>query len=208
MDNISSNVTAISLAVVMLVWFIFAGTFLLGFARNLVMKKDDSARGKTRANNSFIGIALQGLGFGLVWALQRRPFLSPLIEDQYILNIILQILAIAVVIFSIWLATSAIRELGKQWSFAARLIEEHKLVTSGVYRIVRHPIYTAMLGMLLATGIVFTHWIVLIIAVIVFLVGTRIRTSAEEKLLRAAFPVEYDEFAARIPALVPFVKIF
>ena len=51
------------------------------------------------------------------------------------------------------MANSAIKELGKQWSFQARLIEDHKLVTSGVYQIVRHPIYAAMLGKLLATGI-------------------------------------------------------
>ena len=102
---------------------------------------------------------LQGLGFGIVWAVRRSPMFSPLIVDQYLLNIVLQILAALIAGGSVWLAMSAIRELGKQWSLQARLIEGHKLVTTGVYQIVRHPIYTAMLGMLIATGMVFSHWI-------------------------------------------------
>ncbi|MEP6923546.1 MAG: isoprenylcysteine carboxylmethyltransferase family protein [Pyrinomonadaceae bacterium] len=209
MNNISFYATMTSFTIVILVWFIFAGTFWFGFAKNLLARKDVSAvREKTRSNNSFVGIAFQGLSFGLVWGLHRDPFLSPFIDEQYFLNVVLQILAIALVVFSIWLARSAINELGKQWSFAARLIEDHKLITSGVYRIVRNPIYTAMFGMLLATGIAFSHWIVLLIAVVVFLIGARIRITAEEKLLRAAFPAEYDEFAGRVPALIPFVKIF
>lgn len=209
MDNISFDATAISFTVVVLVWVVFAATFWFKFFKNLLAKKDQTAEmEKTRSNNSFAGIALQGLSFGLVWALHRNPFLSPFIDGQYFLNVILQMLAIALVIFSIWLAISAIRELGKQWSFAARLIEDHKLVTSGVYRLVRNPIYMAMFGMLLATGIAFSHWIILTIAVVVFLIGARIRIKAEENLLRGMFPAEYDEFAARVPALIPFVKIF
>ena len=209
MDNISFYATAISFTVVFLVWVVFVAIFWIRFAKSLLVKKDVAAeREKARSNNSFVGIALQGLSFGLVWGLRRAPFLSPLIDGQYLLNVVLQVFAVALVIFSIWLAISAISELGKQWSFAARLIEDHKLVTSGVYRIVRNPIYTAMFGMLLATGIAFSHWIVLIVAAVIFLIGARIRIKAEENLLRGMFLSEYDRFAARVPALIPFVKIF
>ena len=102
---------------------------------------------------------------------------------------------------------SAIKELGKQWSLQARLIEDHKLVPGGVYQIVRHPIYTAMLGMLIATGIVVSHWLILLIAVAVFIIGTKIRTVSEEKLLRDAFGGEFEDFAAKVPGLIPFLKI-
>jgi protein-S-isoprenylcysteine O-methyltransferase Ste14 len=100
----------------------------------------------------------------------------------------------------------AIKELGKQWSLEARLIEGHKLVSTGVYQIVRHPIYTAMLGMLVATGIVFSHWIALVAAIAVFLIGTRIRTQIEERLLRDAFGREFEDWRAKVPGLVPFVR--
>jgi protein-S-isoprenylcysteine O-methyltransferase Ste14 len=49
------------------------------------------------------------------------------------------------------LTGSAVCALGKQWSIAARVVEGHELITDGPYRIVRHPIYAGMLGLLVAT---------------------------------------------------------
>jgi len=51
---------------------------------------------------------------------------------------------------------AAVQRLGKQWSIAARVTEDHELVTEGPYRIVRNPIYTGMFGMMVATAIVGT----------------------------------------------------
>lgn len=201
MEQISFYVTAFSFAVVIAAWFVFAGTFLL-------RKKPKDAKDTRRAPKSFLGIALQGVAFGLVWALHRTPFLSPFIENQYLLNIIFQIFAALLAVGSVWMAKSAIRELGKQWSFQARLVEDHKLVTSGVYRIVRHPIYAAMLGKLIATAFILTHWSVAIIAIVIFLIGTKIRTVSEEKLLREAFPEEYQNYSAQVAGFVPFVRLF
>lgn len=135
------------------------------------------------------------------------PFASPFIDEQFAVNIALQTISILLAIWSVWLASSAIRELGKQWSLQARLIEGHKLVTGGVYQIVRHPIYTAMFGMMLATGLVFSHWSALAAAVIVFVIGTRIRTNTEERLLRDAFGKEFEEWKAKVPGFIPFVKL-
>ncbi len=199
MEKISYDATIISLSILMLGWIIFAIRFLF-------WKKPASAPDAKRSNISIIGIVLQGVGFAFVWGL-RREFFSPLIFEQFTLNVIFQILGIVIGICSVWLAVSAIEELGKQWSLAARLTENHKLITSGVYRIVRHPIYTAMFGMMLATGFAISHWIALPIAIIIFFIGTKIRTIAEEKLLRDAFPAEYEEYAANVSAIIPFSKI-
>ncbi len=199
-EQISYYANLASFGVVIILWFIFAGTFLL-------RKKPESAPDAKRAPASWIGLVLQGLGFGIVWAVRRTPFASPFIDEQFSANIALQIISILLAIWSVWLASSAIRELGKQWSLQARLIEGHKLVTSGVYGIVRHPIYTAMFGMMIATGLVFSHWIALAIAVIVFIAGTRIRTNLEESLLRDAFGEEFEVWKAKVPGLIPFVKI-
>ena len=199
MEIISYYATIIALSILMIGWIAFAVRFFL-------WKKPASAPDSKRSNVSIIGLILQGLSLGLVWSVQREHF-SPFISEQFTINIILQILTVAVAFSSVWLAVSAIAELGKQWSLTARLTENHKLITSGVYGIVRHPIYTAMFGMMVATGFVISHWIALPIAIIVFLIGTKIRTNAEEKLLRDAFPSEYKEYAARVAPLIPFVKI-
>jgi protein-S-isoprenylcysteine O-methyltransferase Ste14 len=199
MEQTSYYLSIAAFVLVIICWFIFAGTFLL-------RKKSASAADKTSAPRSLLGIVLQGLGFGMVWGLHRTPLFSPLIDSQYVLNIVFQVIAVVLAAGSVWIANSAIRELGKQWSLQARLIEGHKLVTGGVYQIVRHPIYTAMLGKLLATGIIISHWLVVLIAVVIFIIGTLIRTRSEEKLLRDAFGKDYEEWAARVPGFIPFVK--
>jgi len=96
-----------------------------------------------------------------------------------------------------------VRTLGKQWALAARLVEGHKLITVGPYAYVRNPIYTGMLGILIATGLAMEHWIALIAAIVFFAVGTVIRVRSEEKLLRGAFGEEFEEYARRVPAVLP-----
>ena len=132
---------------------------------------------------------------------------SEYFSGQHVMNIVLQLLAVALAAFSVWLAMSAVRELGKQWSLQARLVEGHKLITSGVYQTVRHPIYTAMLGMLIATGLAYSKWLPTLVGVVVFIIGTKIRTVFEERLLIDAFGSDFSDWKAKVPGLIPFVKI-
>jgi protein-S-isoprenylcysteine O-methyltransferase Ste14 len=60
-----------------------------------------------------------------------------------------------------------------------------------------------MLGMLIATGLAMEHWIATIVAVVVFMGGLVIRVRTEEKLLRSAFGAGFEEYAKRVPAVLP-----
>ena len=64
------------------------------------------------------------------------------------------LVACALVAFALWMISAAVRTLGKQWALAARVVEDHALITNGPYRIVRHPIYSGMFMMMIATGLV------------------------------------------------------
>ena len=98
---------------------------------------------------------------------------------------------------------AAVRTLGKQWAIAARIVEDHQLITEGPYRLVRNPIYSGMFGMLIATGLVVSVWWALLPAIIVFWYGTSIRVRSEEQLLRESFGAKFEEYASRVPPLVP-----
>ena len=76
-------------------------------------------------------------------------------------------------------------------------------MTEGPYSLVRNPIYTAMFGMLLATGLVATRWPGFIVAIIIFLIGTVIRVRSEEHLLREQFGADFDGYAHRVRAFIP-----
>ncbi len=113
------------------------------------------------------------------------------------------ILVIVVVIVSLWMISAAVRVLGKQWSLQARVLEDHKLVREGPYRFVRHPIYTGMLGMIVAGGLAWSHWIGFLIALVLFAIGTAIRVRSEERLLREQFGSAFDDYKRSVPAVVP-----
>jgi protein-S-isoprenylcysteine O-methyltransferase Ste14 len=113
---------------------------------------------------------------------------------------------IALLAGSIWMASAAVGALGKQWSYAARLVEGHALITEGPYSLVRHPIYAGLFGMMLATALVMTYWLVLPVAIIVFLIGANIRIRSEEKLLRDEFGAAYETYARSVPALIPWPR--
>jgi protein-S-isoprenylcysteine O-methyltransferase Ste14 len=189
----------LTFTVVMLSWFAFAAVFAL-----FLRKKAPSAPDSKREPTSIVGIALQGVGYAFVWML-RRPAFSPIVSASKFVEIVLAVFTMTVAIGSVWFCSAAVRTLGKQWSITARVLEGHKLVTEGPYNVVRNPIYTGMFGMLLATGLAISHWIGLLIAIVVFAVGTAVRVRSEEKLLREAFGEEFEAYARRVPAVVPFL---
>ena len=187
----------LAFAVMILSWFAFVVVFLL-------QEKPASAPESKRERSSIFGIALQGLAYAIVWTIHRPPF-TPIAPMSKSFEIALAILTMALAIGSVWFCSAAIRTLGKQWSLAARLVEGHKLITEGPYGVVRNPIYMGMFGMLLATGLAISNWIGLLIATVVYAIGTAIRVRSEEKLLREAFGAEFEAYARRVPALVPFL---
>ena len=181
--------------IVMICWFVFAGNFLL-------RKKPPSPPDQKREPGSLFGVVLQGVSYAIVWGVHRTMF-TPFVSHSESLALAASVLAIIAAISSVWLTMSALKTLGKEWSLTARLVEGHQLATSGPYAYVRHPIYTGMLGMLVATGLAVSHWTALPGALVVFFVGTVIRVRSEERLLRGAFGEQFERYARRVPALLP-----
>jgi protein-S-isoprenylcysteine O-methyltransferase Ste14 len=195
-----SNPTPIALATlfgVMLSWIFFAGIFLF-------RKRPPKAPEAKRDRFASLGIVLQMCGYFLVWFQHpRRPFLPPVVALAGVSGIVFSVFTVAIAAGSAWLIESAIRTLGKQWALRARLVEGHKLITEGPYAWVRNPIYTGMLGMLIATGLAMEHWLATIVAIPIFVVGLVIRVRSEEKLLRTAFGEEFEAYARRVSAVLP-----
>jgi protein-S-isoprenylcysteine O-methyltransferase Ste14 len=185
--------------------FAFVVLCRLSFAAAFAFKKSppggDAASERKRECASVFGIALQGAGYAVAWGFHRQYFTTPSASDA--LNVALAVLAAALAVFSVLFVVSAARTLGKQWSLAARVVEGHKLVTEGPYRVVRHPIYTGMLGMLLATCAATTIPAAVPFAILVFLVGTLIRVRSEEKLLCETFGADFNDYSRRVRGFIP-----
>jgi len=100
----------------------------------------------------------------------------------------------------------AVAHLGRQFRISAGLYEDHQLVRTGPYGLVRHPIYTSFLSLTSATGLLLTRWPWLAISLLLFLAGTEIRARAEDRLLESRFGAGFTEYKKEVPAYLPFVR--
>jgi protein-S-isoprenylcysteine O-methyltransferase Ste14 len=94
--------------------------------------------------------------------------------------------------------------LGHRFSGLVAIQPGHSLVTSGVYRVIRHPSYLGLLVSSLGWGLAFRSGVGIVLTALLIPVLVA-RMNAEERLLRANFGDEYDTYRARTSRLIPGV---
>jgi protein-S-isoprenylcysteine O-methyltransferase Ste14 len=151
----------------------------------------------TRDRSARWGLLLQAAGFAVVWSgvSRRVPPGTARVAG-----------ALAFFALAAALSWTAVRALGRHWRIEAGLDSDHELVRSGPYRIVRHPIYTSMLGMLVATGLLVAAWPVLAAALALEIAGTEVRVRVEDALLAARFGETFAQYRRAVSADVPFLR--
>ena len=115
------------------------------------------------------------------------------------------IIGLILVIGGIWIRWTAVRTLGRLFTGFVAIKSDHRLVTSGIYRIVRHPSYTGLLVAHTGLGLSLASWVSLSMSTIPFVVATFYRMPVEESALRNAFGREYDDYARSTRRLVPWL---
>lgn len=95
--------------------------------------------------------------------------------------------------------------LGTMWAGVPMVREHHELRTDGPYRLVRHPIYTGLLGLLIGSMLAcgFGVWIALTVVAIPWLLN---RVRIEDGLMAGQFGTSYEAYRARVPALIPWPR--
>lgn len=152
-----------------------------------------------RTSSSWTGVLIQGLGF---FAVGFGPIMIAV--DPTPTRVLTETIPVAVlVLLTVGLFFASSRAMGRNWSIVARTREDHDLVTWGPFALIRHPIYTALFAWMIAMAIAFGHWRGLILGVPLYWIGTWMRVTREEKLLRAQFGAAYDAYAARVKRFVP-----
>jgi protein-S-isoprenylcysteine O-methyltransferase Ste14 len=101
---------------------------------------------------------------------------------------------------------AAKRELGRYWSNQIEIRGDHRLVTSGPYSVVRHPMYSSLLMWLTGIGVMFTSYAFLAATWLVFLPMMISRARAEDRLLEKADTAGFRAYAQGVHQLVPRFK--
>ncbi len=139
----------------------------------------------------------------LVWT-DRLPFgflgqrLYPWASWQFWLGALVTAAGLG---FTVW----ARLDLGRNWSGTVTIKQDHDLVTTGPYALVRHPIYTGLLfafgGSVLARG----EWRGVLALAIAWLALWR-KLGLEERWMAEVFGERYAAYRQRVPALIPFPR--
>jgi protein-S-isoprenylcysteine O-methyltransferase Ste14 len=175
----------------MLVWVLFA-IYWEAAAKNAAPAKDSESSASRRLHLAMLSTA-QVLIFFPVFGLRQRYLPS---------SHLVTATGLALELICLLLAVWARQCLGRYWSGKIAIKVDHVLVQQGPYRLLRHPIYTALLGMYAGVAIVWgeLHSLIgLAIAVLAYLRKVRL----EEASLAAAFAAEYSDYRRKTWALFP-----
>jgi protein-S-isoprenylcysteine O-methyltransferase Ste14 len=176
-------------------WLVFLGWWLLrAFGTARTVEKESRGSRVLFVLPMFAGMLLVFSGVPL-GPLGRHLWPRPM--PLVVTALALEWLGIA---FAIW----AREALGKLWSGTVTLKEGHRVVRSGPFRYVRHPIYAGVLLALVGLGLVRAN-LAALIALPLVVAGLRYKIATEERLLLTHLGDEYRDYQRHVRALIPFI---
>ena len=98
---------------------------------------------------------------------------------------------------------TAILTLGSLFNTRVAIHQDHRLIRTGLFRLVRHPSYSGLLLVFLGLGLSFGNWLSVVVIVIPFLAALLYRIQVEESSLIEALGQDYIEYCKATKHLLP-----
>ena len=166
--------------------------------RSLKVKVATSRKGRTE--KILLTIAWAGFFVPILW------MITPLFKfADYPLHPSAFWTGVACLVAGLWLFRKSHLDLGTNWSITLEVRENHKLITNGSYRLVRHPMYLSLFVYGIGQALALPNWVAgpSYLAALGLLFAFRV--IPEERMMRERFPSEYDTYASRTKRLIPGV---
>ena len=97
-------------------------------------------------------------------------------------------------------------DLGLNWSPTLEIRTEHKLITTGIFGYIRHPMYASQWIWVIAQPLLIQNWLAGFLDLFVFIAFYFLRVRAEEKMMLDTFGDEYREYMNKTGAVFPKLK--
>ncbi len=104
---------------------------------------------------------------------------------------------------ALWLLWRSHADLGQNWRTTTELREEHKLITSGIFQYIRHPMYSAHWLWGIAQALLIHNWIAGLASLAIFLPLYLLRVRREEQMMLEQFGEEYRLYMRRTGRVIP-----
>ncbi|MCY1290614.1 Isoprenylcysteine carboxyl methyltransferase (ICMT) family protein [compost metagenome] len=106
---------------------------------------------------------------------------------------------------ALWTFRRTHKELGRNWSISLEIREKHQLISKGPYAVVRHPMYTSFLLMVIGQMFLLSNWVAGLLGVAGFAVLFFLRVDKEERLMLEFFGPEYRAYMDRTKRIIPYL---
>lgn len=183
------------------------GAFLLGIVAQIAIRTPyNRQRQQTQVTTDRISTQEQVL-LGLLFVSLVVPliyiFTDWLAFADYTLPAWAGGLGILLLLLALWLFWRSHADLGRNWSPSLQIMEEHTLVTNGIYRAIRHPMYASQWVFVIAQLLLLQNWIAGPVTLLVFAPFYFLRVPQEEQLMIEHFGAAYRAYMARTGRIVP-----
>ncbi len=109
------------------------------------------------------------------------------------------------VIIGLIIRVSAIMKLKQQFTYTVTKIENHELIETGLYKMIRHPGYLGQLVIFLGTSVCMSNWLSILLMIIPVLSGYLNRINVEERFMDEQMGQKYLDYRKRTKKLIPSV---
>jgi protein-S-isoprenylcysteine O-methyltransferase Ste14 len=114
-----------------------------------------------------------------------------------------RVFGITILLVSLWLFYWVHKILGRNWSPVLEIQKDHKLITEGPYKRVRHPMYTQTWLLVIGQFLILSNWIAGTAGIITWAILYFIRVPKEEEMMLEEFGEEYQEYMGKTGRLLP-----
>lgn len=105
--------------------------------------------------------------------------------------------------WGLWLHHLTNRDLGTHWSASLELKENHRLVTEGIYRRIRHPMYLSLLIFSVGQALALPNYVAGPVSLVAMVLFVAFRLGPEERMLLNEFGDEYEVYRSGSNRLIP-----
>lgn len=151
----------------------------------------------------FILMVLWGLAAGVIPLLFIFSDWLNFADYPFKIHWILKFISVSIFMLSIWLLHHSHIDLGKMWSLTVEPKKKNELIITGVYKRIRHPMYTAHLLWGIAQLLFFSNYIAGPLAFLLFYIIIRTRVPREEQALVKEFGNEYNRYILQTGRFFP-----
>jgi len=106
---------------------------------------------------------------------------------------------------ALWLFRRSHADLGRNWSISLQVRDQHALVKSGVYRLIRHPMYSSFFLLGVAQLLLLANWFAGLAGVIGAGILYAFRVGREEQMMLESFGDEYRSYMAHTRRIIPWI---